>query len=285
MKENFKMQITLNDFFNISKEDQKNVKIAICKTNGKGGKYLFEQWVENKDVSYAYHYKNGRGNAFKKGNICFGFVQKPDCKDKYLLVTVGKIISIPNSGSCEFQEIDKYKKFFGRLFIRLATGRQQLWCFNYSTFCDKAVVEEIIPSVYEDILPLDVNSLNISYKELQECVDGISGKMDNIRNFLSNVKGVYLLTDMSTGKLYVGSATGENGVLGRWTNYKESKTGGNKKLIKLLKEKGEEYFIKNFRFTLIEWFGSNQTDKDVLERESYWKKVLDSNSEFGYNDN
>lgn len=39
--------------------------------------------------------------------------------------------------------------------------------------------------------------------------------------------------DTHTGKLYIGSAAGEDGVVQRWGNYLDSKHGGNKKFIAL----------------------------------------------------
>jgi len=47
---------------------------------------------------------------------------------------------------------------------------------------------------------------------------------------LKKITGVYCLTDTHTGKLYIGSATGEEGVAQRWDNYLDSKHGGNKNL-------------------------------------------------------
>ena len=40
----------------------------------------------------------------------------------------------------------------------------------------------------------------------------------------------------------------------RWKDYLHSQTGGNKKLIELYKDKGDEYFKKYFTFTVLEWF-------------------------------
>ena len=43
-------------------------------------------------------------------------------------------------------------------------------------------------------------------------------------------KGVYLITDTSNGKMYVGSAYGENMILGRWKSYVKTGHGGNEGL-------------------------------------------------------
>ena len=63
---------------------------------------------------------------------------------------------------------------------------------------------------------------------------------------LKNQKAVYLITDKNNGKLYVGSATGKNGMLlQRWGNYIATGHGGNKELIELVKEKGFDFILTN----------------------------------------
>ena len=47
------------------------------------------------------------------------------------------------------------------------------------------------------------------------------------------VDGVYAIADRGTGQLYVGSAYGEGGMLGRWLTYAKTGHGGNKELKKL----------------------------------------------------
>lgn len=100
---------------------------------------------------------------------------------------------------------------------------------------------------------------------------------------LKKITGVYCLTDTHTGKLYIGSATGEEGVAQRWGNYLDSKHGGNKKLIALYEQKGAEYFEKYFTYTLLEYFGLSYDPIKILEREQYWKRCFDTIKN-GYND-
>jgi len=50
---------------------------------------------------------------------------------------------------------------------------------------------------------------------------------------LAAVAGVYLIVDRKTGKQYVGSASGEGGILSRWRSYADTGHGGNKRLIDL----------------------------------------------------
>lgn len=99
---------------------------------------------------------------------------------------------------------------------------------------------------------------------------------------LARVKGIYLITDERGGQHYVGSASGERGVLGRWTDYAKRGHGGNKLLEALLeREPGRE---NDFRITLLEALPQAMTTPEVICREHYWKRALGSRT-FGLNAN
>lgn len=60
-------------------------------------------------------------------------------------------------------------------------------------------------------------------------------------------KRVYVITDKSNGKHYVGSAYGEYAFWSRWAQYAENGHGGNIELKKIIKERGIKY-AQNFQF-------------------------------------
>jgi hypothetical protein len=97
-------------------------------------------------------------------------------------------------------------------------------------------------------------------------------------------KGVYLITDTKNGKSYVGSAYGDAGIWNRLCCYIGTGHGGNDGLVELIREKGVEYALSNFRFSLLEVCNFNTPDEIILAREAHWKSVLLSR-EFGYNRN
>ena len=124
------------------------------------------------------------------------------------------------------------------------------------------------------------NSVSISFRKLQIIIN------QNIQSWygaLSNIKGVYLITDNKTGKLYVGSATGDSGIWQRWADYVKSGHGGNKDLKVLLKSKGINY-RENFQYALLEIADAHSSDEYIIQRETYWKDVLRTRV-FGYNSN
>jgi hypothetical protein len=93
--------------------------------------------------------------------------------------------------------------------------------------------------------------------------------------------GLYLITDTSSGKVYVGSAYGHEGIWQRWSNYCKNGHGGNKELKALLQAKGKEY-ASYFQFSLLEICDLDASEEVVLPREKHWMEVMCSR-EFGLN--
>ena len=124
--------------------------------------------------------------------------------------------------------------------------------------------------------------MKLSYSQLQKIIN--QRKKDWV-SALESQKAVYLITDTNNGKLYVGSATSDNGMLlKRWKEYVETGHGGNKNLIQLVNEKGMDYIQNYFQYSILENYNSTISDELILERESWWKEVLKTRI-FGYNAN
>ena len=121
----------------------------------------------------------------------------------------------------------------------------------------------------------------MTFDELKDIVDNPE-IYDSWHTALKSVHAVYLITDTTDGKQYVGSASGTDGLLGRWTEYIKTHHGGNNKMIELLKDYTERYH--EFQFSILQILPKTLTSDDVVSEESLWKKKLLS-IEFGLNDN
>jgi len=136
-------------------------------------------------------------------------------------------------------------------------------------------VYQILPNIFNnDIFP-GYENVNLSWEELSNIIS-----KENWKTALENQKGVYLITDKSNGKMYVGSAYGDKKLLGRWTSYVETYHGGNIGLKKL----STEHIKENFRYSILDIFKSTIDDKIIIARESWWKVILQTRK-FGYNKN
>lgn len=279
--------IMLNELLCLKEDEIENAKMVLSiydKNNDKS--YFIDEWRKTGKVEYSYwsHFGDSVKNQrnFKVGQRVFGFVRMEE--DKYLLVTVGDILEVPDKhGFCKYKNVVDYEGFIGRLVIGFHKGNTRgRYSFNLKTYINKVKVLEILPKEYKSIEFRGLNNVHLTYSELKHILR--NEKNSDYRSALSTIKGVYCLTDTKEGKLYIGSAYGENGIAQRWKNYLDTKTGGNKSLIELYKSKGEDYFQNNFTFTLIEFFDMHTEKKKIIEREQYWKKAF-STRESGYNNN
>lgn len=122
------------------------------------------------------------------------------------------------------------------------------------------------------------NAIRISHAKLQIIT---RQQISSWYAALSKIKGVYLILDTSTGKPYVGKASGSDGIWQRWCQYANNGHGGNVDLRQLLLERGVRH-SRHFQYSILEIADTHASDQDVLLRESYWMNVLRSR-EFGLN--
>ena len=118
-------------------------------------------------------------------------------------------------------------------------------------------------------------AINLTKAELELIVRQSS---ESWRTALSNVAGIYLISDTESGKLYVGSASGEGGIWQRWASYATNGHGGNVELRNLLSTMSEINRSKHFRYSILEIADIHASREDILRRESHWKDVLLSRS-------
>jgi group I intron endonuclease len=124
------------------------------------------------------------------------------------------------------------------------------------------------------------NKVLITFRQL--CII-IREEITSWKAALKSVSGIYIITDTKNGKVYIGSACGEQGLWQRWATYAKNGHGGNKDLKALLKKKGAGY-PKNFQFSILEVTDLNANEEHIIERENHWKNLLMSR-EYGYNQN
>lgn len=177
--------------------------------------------------------------------------------------------------------IDKYESLIGRVILSFEGDNKRGTIFKPSYILNNSRITEIYKTAYKGEKFPGIENVNHTYKELKLVYDN---KLEDWKSVLSNIKGIYLLTDRLTGKHYVGSAKGIDSIYGRWSNYIYGFDGGNKELIELREEKGIEYFKENFKFSILETMGMGVTNDNIEIKESLWKEKL-MTRKFGYNSN
>ena len=124
-------------------------------------------------------------------------------------------------------------------------------------------------------------NLILTYDELKEIVENPT-IYEAWHTALSSVNAIYLIVDQETGKQYVGSAYGKDGLLGRWSCYVNSLHGNNKLMKEMICAYPESYH--HFQFSILQILPKTATDDEVIQTESLYKKKL-LTIPFGMNDN
>jgi len=153
--------------------------------------------------------------------------------------------------------------------------------FNFENYYPTLRVSEILRRQYTGEAFCGYDQIDVSFSML-ETIFAI--QRADWKAALENAKGVYLITDTSNGKRYVGSAYGTTGLWSRWACYIGTGHGYTDELTRVIKENGIEYARKNFRFALLEHRTPKTDDNILIGREEYWKSVLLSR-QYGYNKN
>jgi len=203
-------------------------------------------------------------------------------KDEWLFAGIYKRIGVTKIGNkfkYETELTDKGSNLIGRLILRFTKLFRQSYTLTENYINNFQVLEILRETYTVDPFP-GFEKIKIKYDLLKSIIlqEELSWK-----TALSNVKGVYLISDLSNGKLYVGSAYNENAFWNRWNDYSINGHGGNKELKKLIDDNGLDY-ASNFQFSILESRSMNAQDDEIIKREAFWKDILLSR-EYGYNKN
>lgn len=268
--------IKLNDILRL--ENLANVKIRF--------NLMFAQnWnpielFKNGDISTmldGQYWNYNKNKSYKEGQVTVGLVKIKPKEDLWLLFHIGQVtkdLNILNGVGYEYRALPEFEKYVGRLIIKFK-NKAQTMIRNAESVIDDCFVSQILPDTFDSDLFPGYEKVNISWDEMKRVLE-----KDNWKTALQNQKGVYLLTDKSNGKMYVGSAYGENMILGRWKAYAATGHGGNVGLKKLT----FNHIKENFKYSILDIYKSTTDDQIIIGRENWWKDVLQSR-QFGYNEN
>lgn len=275
-------KILLNDLLNINDDEIDKVKVKFNQTNYENTNPMEEYKKDPEIVNDRWLFWRSKQRYFNVGQIAICLLRLS--YDTWLLTTIKEVereLNVTNGINYEGREIEKYRCYFGRVILKHHKTYQSQGRY-FKEIQDELEILEILPSIFDGESFPGYDNVRLSFQQLETI---ITRKRSDWIGALQNQKAVYLITDKSNGKLYVGSATSDNGMLlDRWTSYIKNGHGGNKSLIALIKEKGFDYIKNNFQYSILENYNAKTDDNVILHREQWWKETLKS-KDFGYNCN
>ena len=275
------MEIKLNDLLHFSDSEMDNIKIKFNQLSDTTDPLdLYQKGPEIVNTEWLFWKEKQR--YFYEGQIAICFLKLSG--DTWLLTTIKRItkdLNVSGGITYEGEELEEYKMYYGRVIVKFHKTFQTQGTY-YKTVCDRLVVNQILPVMFDGYDFPGYDKVRLSFEQLAIIIH--QNKKD-WRAALENQKAVYLITDTYNGKLYVGSATSNCGMLlQRWSNYVENGHGGNVELKHIVETKGFDYVKSYFQYSILENYNAKTDDHVIWERESWWKDTLQSRKH-GYNAN
>lgn len=226
--------------------------------------------------SFLHYQSSQHRDVFNNVSHIVSFIGEDGLTSRF--VGVFKILSkeVLDNGNLFYQmeEIEGFEDMKERVIIRWKNAISwHQWISN------EMEIIEIKPGLHYKQFT-DYFDFILTFKELKEIVEN---EYSDWKRMLSVTKGIYLIHDIKTGSLYVGSAYGEKGIWGRWSNYiKSNGHGGNKSLIELCNI--DALHPHNFQFSILMLLPSTITADEAIKKEKLFKNKLGTNA-FGLNNN
>lgn len=274
-------KIMLNDLLHFDAAEVPNVRVKFNISNGYDDPLdLYKTNPDEVNVTWFLWHDDRRYFNVGQTAICLLKLRG----DQWLLTTIKKItrlLDVTDGVGYDADEVKEYEQYFGRLVVEYHNPCRTMGR-KYENVMDELEVVQILNEQYTGNEFPGYENVRLSYPLLKNIVDRqLPGWVDALRN----QKAVYLITDTKTGKMYVGSATSQTGMLlQRWSSYAADGHGGNIELRELVKQQGLDYVKDNFQYSILENYNARMDDGYILKRESWWKETLCTRTH-GYNKN
>lgn len=274
-------KIMLNDLLRFDTAEVPNVRVKFNIYNGYDDPLdLYKTNPDEVNVTWFLWHDDRRYFNVGQTAICLLKLRG----DQWLLTTIKKItrlLDVTDGVGYDADEVKEYEQYFGRLVVEYHNPCRTMGR-KYENVMDELEVVQILNEQYTGNEFPGYENVRLSYPLLKNIVDRqLPGWVDALRN----QKAVYLITDTKTGKMYVGSATSQTGMLlQRWSSYAADGHGGNIELRELVKQRGLDYVKENFQYSILENYNARMDDEYILKRESWWKETLCTRTH-GYNKN
>lgn len=284
--------IFLNDVLHIADDEKQDWTICLNNAIKDEDVYSFSQNEERlmRHISWKRHAHSTVSfrNIYTKYCLQFLRLDKDGKNDHWLFLgafEVGDVIRYEDEHETyDMRRMDRFDAYVERLIVKFAKkqGPKQAK-LDFEKIDDFEVVRILDKKYCSATKPFPgYNNVRLPYTELKNIV---INNDDEWRTALKNVNCVYVITDLSNGKVYVGSTYGHDGIWGRWSCYVYSNGTGHNDALEEIRASNPTYPESNFQWSILEVLYTNDCKTQmIVDRENYWKKVLMSR-EHGYNKN
>ncbi len=229
---------------------------------------------------------NHRWPKLMANDIVLQFVNTRKQRNDFLFIGAYKVLPKKRESErllgltyYDMKKTDYFANLVERLIVTYTAGSGPGRRGDYSKWATKAKVAQILRTPFYQIPFTGLNNVRLGFRQLRTIIEASPKKW---KIPLNSIAGVYVITDLNTGKQYIGSAYGKEGIWQRWSEYTKTYTGNDKELNEIYRKLKRDYIRDNFQYSLLEALPITTSNNEAINRESYWKLVFDTRNH-GYN--
>ena len=215
--------------------DDKKYRFHLAKTTPKGNRPI-DALAKSEDAWLGWQVY--RGNAKERFTVDYIVSFAQISGNKFLF---GGIFQITSRASKKYKVkyLEKHNDLIGRLILDYRGKNSRATVFKPSYIYKNSRIAGIHECRFKGEPFISFEEINHDFNAIEII---IKNDLPDWKVALSSVSGVYLITDKKSGKHYIGSAYGSQGILGRWRSYVNNFHGYNDDLVELFNDKSESYF-------------------------------------------
>lgn len=254
-------------------------KLHLATRNDHGEEPL-DIFVADRDKWRGWNEYRGDQNRWTRPCI-FSLLQFYPVRNAWLFGGVWEVLGRRRGRRYELRSDPAFEPWIGRLVVDFRRrGRNQAL---YLEKCLPAMtVREVLPEPYNGEAFPGARRVCLNAGKLEAI---FAAQRADWKAALTDITAIYVVTDGSNGKQYVGSAYGHGGLWTRWASYLKTGHGYNDELVTLLDREGPDYARRNFIFAILEELPKFTPRDEVIARETFYKQALLTVRPFGYNAN
>lgn len=284
-------RITLLDLLNLSGLNTDDIILVRHSVKSGSAKVVWDDCIVNGTLDMLEEYQKIQPEGFFKGKKyvlsfvgelkttarfigCYEIGQSHPCTkaDKVSKFPISTMYDDSKNYYCNLKKTDYLADFQERLVVEWNGAKA------YVQYSKAAIANKPVVAIYPDAKHKFPGYDEVCWKfdQMKQYVEN-EDRYPEICSALSAVNGVYLIVDEIDGKMYVGSAFGKDGILGRWKVYANSDgTGGNRGLIEHLRKNPNRYHDLSFSILKVLHRTGNKSEdeKRALVEEMLYKKKL-----------
>ena len=162
-------KITLNDLLNIKEEDYTNTRIKFNQYNGSDNP--MDLYLQDPDIiNIQWFLWRTQRKYYRVGQVAICLLKLS--YDTWLLTNIKRItkdLDVSDGVNYEGEELDEYRKYFGRVILKYHKTFQ-IQCREYGSICDDLEVLEVLPALFDgDEFP-GYDKVRLSYTQLYSII-------------------------------------------------------------------------------------------------------------------